>query len=72
MNEKLEITIQVDKKVYVTKTDFEDYEIVRESGVTNMYDLIRVSELSGLDRETIKLIMSNYSELNEKFPEVRQ
>jgi hypothetical protein len=51
----------------ITKEQFEDYESVRTSGVTNMFNVRMVEDLSGLDRDTIKTIMSQYSELKERF-----
>lgn len=51
----------------ITKDDFMAYEEVRQSGVTNMFMVSTVSDLSGLDRETILAIMDNYSELAEKY-----
>ena len=56
----------------ITKEQFEAYEEVRASGVTNMYDVGFVENLSGLDRETIRAIMKQYSDLNDKYPDVRK
>ncbi len=56
----------------ITREEFQDYEDVRESGVTNMFDVGMVEDLSGLDRETIFAIMKQYSELNKKYPGVRK
>lgn len=56
----------------ITKQEFEDYERVRASGVTNMYAVNIVSDLSGLDRETIIQIMKEYEDLEKRYPEVRQ
>jgi hypothetical protein len=56
----------------ITKQEFQAYEGVRASGVTNMWAVDVVSDLSGLDQETIVAIMDNYSQLNEKFPDVRK
>ena len=47
----------------ITKEDFEAYCEVQESGVTNMFNVNRVSQLSGLERDQIVFIMKNYSEL---------
>ena len=52
----------------ITREDFEAYERVRRSGVTNMFDVELVEMLTPLDREQILLIMRNYKELSEKFP----
>jgi hypothetical protein len=51
----------------ITKEEFEDYEEVRQSGVTNMFNIRLVEDLTGLSREKIMEIMHNYSELKEKF-----
>ena len=51
----------------ITQEEFDAYEDVRESGVTNMFDVSTVSDYSGLNREQIMAIMKNYSELNEKY-----
>ena len=60
------------KAEQLTKENFEAYEVVRESGVTNMLDVNVVCSLSGLDRETVFAVLKNYSELNERFPGVRK
>jgi len=51
----------------ITKSDCEAYERVRTSGVTNMWDVKLVSELSGLSEEKILYIMRHYDELNKKY-----
>jgi len=51
----------------ITKQEFESYEDVRESGVTNMFMVNTVEDLSGLSRDKIMIIMDNYSELSIKF-----
>jgi hypothetical protein len=56
----------------ITKENFEAYEVVRESGVTNMFDRKTVMSLSGLDKETVTAIMMNYGALMDKFPDVRK
>lgn len=56
----------------ITKENFKAYEAVRESGVTNMFAVKLVSELSGLTREQILYIMENYDELCKKYPDVRK
>jgi len=55
------------KKVLVTKEDFFAYEEVRLSGITNMYNVKLVSELTNLTREQIKDIMKNYEEYANKY-----
>lgn len=56
--------IQVQK---VSKEMFDRYEAVRVSGVTNMFAVGLVSELSGLEREDIFDIMKNYSDYKAKY-----
>jgi len=51
----------------ITKKEFESYVGVQESGVTNMFAVSTVSNLSGLDKEKIFHIMKNYGELKEKY-----
>jgi len=52
----------------ITKDDFLDYEAVRESGKTNMFDITKVVGLSqNLDRDKIIEIMKNYNELKNKY-----
>lgn len=51
----------------ITKSEYEAYEAVRQSGVTNMFAVNVVSDLTGLDIDTIKAIMNQYTELREKY-----
>lgn len=51
----------------MTKEKFHAYEIVRQSGVTNMYSVETVSDLSDLTEEEIVDIMKNYNAYAEKF-----
>lgn len=51
----------------ITKKQFKAYEAVRESGVTHMFDIRMVSQLSGLKKAEILEIMKNYSELKEQY-----
>ncbi len=53
----------------ITQEQFESYEDVRESGVTNMFDVRNVKALSGLNQEQIMTIMTNYEQLKEKYDE---
>jgi len=50
----------------ITQDQFEAYTNVQESGVTNMFDVKAVSTYSGLDRQEIMYIMTNYGTLLEK------
>ena len=54
-----------------SKENFEAYERVRQSGLTNMFDTRVVSELSGLERNEILAVMNNYDALMKKYPDVR-
>ena len=51
----------------ITKKEFESYKRVRDSGVTNMFDVRKVGELSGLDKDKILEIMKNFKALEEKY-----
>lgn len=51
----------------ITEADFRDYEAVRLSGVTNMFDVELVGMLSGLTRPQIINIMENYSTYKAQF-----
>jgi len=59
--------VDIDK---ISKQDFEAYENVRRSGKINMCDRINGCILSGLDKETYTSVMTYYSELCDKYPEV--
>jgi len=54
----------------ITQEQFEAYVDVQESGVTNMFDVKTVGQLSGLEKEEIMTIMKSYGELKEKYTEV--
>jgi hypothetical protein len=56
----------------ITKEDFEKYVKVQMSGVTNMFAVNTVSELSGLEKEKIFDIMKNYGSYAETFKGVTQ
>ncbi len=51
------------------KEKFLVYESIRRSGVTNMFDVTTVCEISGetLDKKDCFYIMDNYSELAKKY-----
>ena len=53
----------------ITQEQFEAYVDVLESGVTNMWNVKLVGELSGLEEEKIMTIMKNYGQLKEKYDE---
>ena len=54
-------------KTGISKEDYEAYESVRQSGVTNMFDVRTVMQLSGLDRQKIMAIMKNYTEARKVY-----
>ena len=53
----------------ISREQFEAYVNVQESGITNMFDVRTVSDLSGLEKEEIMTIMKSYGELKEKYDE---
>ena len=57
------------KMAEITKEQFEAYVDVQESGVTNMFDVKTVSQLSGLEKEQIMKIMVDYGTLKDKYDE---
>ena len=61
MNEK------IIKMGNITQEDYQAYEDVRLSGVTNMFAVSTVSDYSVLSKDKIVSIMKNYSTLREKY-----
>ena len=57
------------KMTEITKEQFEAYVDVQVSGVTNMWNVKLVGELSGLEKEQIMTIMTSYGELKDKYDE---
>ena len=55
------------KRPLITMQDFEKYLKVQHSGVTNMFDVRMVEQLSGLTREQILDIMQNYQKYENLF-----
>ena len=53
--------------VKVDMLDFVKYLDVRDSGVTNMFDLRNVTALTGLNKEQCIAIMEQYNELDKKY-----
>ena len=58
---------KLNKMEKITQEQFEAYVDVQESGVTNMFDVRTVGELSGLEKEDIMTIMKSYGELKDKY-----
>lgn len=55
-------------KPKITKQDFQDYEFVRCSGITNMFDVNTVIKLSkNLTKEKCFEIMEYYEEYKQEF-----
>ena len=70
VNKKLNINNnKLNEMEKITREDFEAYVDVQESGVTNMFDVRTVGQLSGLEKEQIMTIMTNYGELKDKYDE---
>ena len=58
----------------LSREKFKAYEIVRESGATNMLDTKTVSMLSGgvLSSDEALEVIKTYSKLREAYPDVRR
>ena len=67
--ELIENINKLNKMEKITKEQFEAYVDVQESGVTNMFNVKLVGELSGLDKVEIMTIMTNYGTLKDKYDE---
>ena len=51
----------------ITQDEYQAYEDVRQSGVTNMFAVSTVSDYSGLSKDKIMSIIKNYSALKDKY-----
>ena len=51
----------------VSREEFHAYEKVRKSGVTNMWHVSRVSQLSSISKDKIEMIMAKYDELKKRY-----
>jgi hypothetical protein len=56
----------------ITPEEFERYEKVRQSGVTNMFHTSLVQKLTDLTKEQVIEIMNNYSKLKRRYDVTRQ
>ncbi len=54
----------------ISKSEFQSFVRVRDSGVTNMFDTRAVSQFSGLEKDKIIKIMKNFGSLSKKYPGV--
>tara|TARA_B100000902_G_C27249319_1_gene884359 strand:- start:577 stop:777 length:201 start_codon:yes stop_codon:yes gene_type:complete len=62
------ITNQYNKMdINISILDYIKYDDVRQSGVTNMFDIRNVMALTGLSKEQIIYIMKNYDALTKKY-----
>ena len=52
-----------------TKEQFEEYVSIRDSGITNMFDVNFIESISetGLNKSICMYIMKNFSELAEEY-----
>lgn len=53
----------------LSKDEFKRYVEVQRSGVTNMWNVTLVCELSGLTKNQVMYIMKHYSEIEQHFKE---
>ena len=67
--ELIENINKLNKMTEITKKQFEAYVDVQMSGVTNMFNVKLVGELSGLEKEEIMEIMKSYGTLKDKYDE---
>ena len=51
----------------ITQDEFDSYVEVQMSGITNMFNVSVVSDYSGLSKDKIMTIMSNYKILADKY-----
>lgn len=70
----MKVKIRQDKEIEITEKEFKSYEDIRESGLTNMFNISAVIELSGdvLNKDKIKAIIENYDKLAKAYPDVRK
>ena len=53
--------------IEITKDDFNAYLKVRDSGITNMFDIGTVEALTGMNKKQILYIMENFTAINNEF-----
>ena len=51
----------------ITEDDYNAFIEVRNSGEVNMFDLVGVANLALLEKETVKIIIKNFDELEKKY-----
>ena len=60
---------KLNKMEKITQEQFEAYVDVQMSGVTNMWNVKLVGEISGLEEKEIMTIMKHYGKIKEKYHE---
>lgn len=55
------------ENMIVTKEDFKNYVAVQKSGITNMWAINTVQEITGMEKEKILDIMGNYGKYKKKY-----
>lgn len=60
---------RIDKKMKPTKEQFQEYVAIRDSGVTNMFDVRYITSISdtGLTKPICIYIMQNFQELADEY-----
>jgi len=58
----------------ITEDQFSAFEEVKASGITNMYDIRKITELTEdfLNKKQVLTIMDSYDKLDKKYPWVRE
>jgi hypothetical protein len=56
----------------ITEKEFESYEWLRQSSLTNMCNLELVSGFTHIDRESLLFLMQHYDEIEKKYPLVKE
>ena len=51
----------------ISREEFLAYEDIRRSGVTNMWDVTYVSEVTGIPHDKVLIMMAHYGELAKKY-----
>lgn len=51
----------------ITKQEFKRYLVLQKSGITNMFDITKVMQISNLSREKCLEIMKNYGKYKEEY-----
>lgn len=53
----------------ITKEKFEKYMRVRNSGITNMMDIVSVKQLTGFTEDEVFEVWNNYNKFKKEFSE---